>query len=250
MKKISILICICIISLFTITSYGFENTIVTANANDFKLLNKAGLNTKLIKDVSNSNRVAEYTFDYGTVKERVKIKEENGNIVYYATDGTISNKVVITKDNTIYLDGNEVVITTDETPSMDILKAGGWKSIYKGFSPYGSLTGASYSHYLSSGKQNIALGKFLDQMTASALLTVLGHAYPSWFGFTVDTTSKAISLIDTLKQVNPKTKYLGCKYATYTYGSADYKYICNYYANTSCTGSSKQVIIYEHFRVI
>ncbi len=52
-----------------------------------------------------------------------------------------------------------------------------------------------------------------------------------------------------IESINPKTKYLGCKYKTYTHGAYDYKYINKFYANKKCTGKYKKTKSYEHFIV-
>jgi len=158
--------------------------------------------------------------------------------------------ISFTKDGSIILDGYKVQISQVEQMDMNIANmANGtvWKGV-KSLSPYGSLTPSDYDDYLSSGKQNIDLGKALDSLTVTALAAIIGALHP-YVGIAVTLADVAEGVYNVLVTVNPKTEYLGCAYTTYIAGTSDYKYINKFYANRECTGTYRKEISYEHFIV-
>lgn len=239
MKKLISLSLCCLLIVLLAPQVSAKD--LNAQVDDIETMSMFGLDTNQITDIKHAKDHTSYLFDYGNFSETVDVKTTPGSTKFMISNGNISNEVVIFDNGNILLDGNEVLYN-----KAGLL--GVWKSVYKGFSPYGSLTRSSYSKRLSSGTQNIALGKALDALTVGALSLILG-ATSFWSGITVSVTGTVASVYSALKSANPKTTYLGCKYTTWIAGASDYQYICDYYANKQCTGTSKRVIIYEHFRV-
>ena len=122
-----------------------------------------------------------------------------------------------------------------------------WKGT-KLLAPYGNLKESDYNKYLTSGKANVQLGKALEDLTVTALATVIANLHP-YAGILVSLTDIAAAVYDVLVAVNPKTEYLGCIYSTYTHGAYDYKYVNQFYTNKECTGGYDTKISYEHFVV-
>lgn len=239
MKKITSLFLCCLLLVLLAPQVSAKD--INVQVDDIKTMSMLGLDTNKITNIKHFHGHTSYLFDYGDYSETIDIKQSVGSTKFVFSNGNITNEVIISDNGDIFLDGNEVHYKKDRL-------LGGWKSVYKGFSPYGSLTQSSYSKRLSSGTEDIALGKALDQITAGALSTILSLT-SFWVGITVSISGTALSVYNTLKSANPKTEYLGCKYTTWIAGSSDYKYVCDYYANKQCTGTNKRVIIYEHFRV-
>lgn len=149
------------------------------------------------------------------------------------------------KDGSIILDGNKIQVSQVNQTDMNLMPI--YKS-KKSLKPYGSLKSSDYDDYLTSGKQNIALGKSLNNLTITALAVVISGFHP-YVGIAVSLSGVALRVHDVLMNVNPTTEYLGCKYTTYTAGYSDYKYINKFYANRECTGTYKLEKSYEHFIV-
>lgn len=118
----------------------------------------------------------------------------------------------------------------------------------KSLSPYGSLTPSDYNRYLSSGVQNLTLGKAIDTYTITALSTVVALSFP-YVGIAMSLAGVAKAIYNVIVNINPKTEVLGCAYTTYTCGASDYMFINKFYANRECTGSYSVEVSYEHFMV-
>ncbi|MBE5975989.1 hypothetical protein [Lacrimispora xylanisolvens] len=212
-------------------------------------LNNCHIDTSAIEKVKVTSSGNEYTLDYNGVDEIVLLeKNDNGSVTIKASDGKKSNVITFEQDGSIILDGYKVQITeVGDDNSYASARGTIWKG-EKSLSPFGSLKPSSYNHFLSSGKQNISLGKSLDNLTITALSAIIGSLH-TYAGIAMTLTGIAKSVYDVLVEVNPKTQYLGCAYTTYTAGASDYKYINKFYANKQCSGRYRQEISYEHFTV-
>ncbi len=192
----------------------------------------------------------EYSIDYGGINETVLLEvDDNENITIMANDGEKSNVISFEADGDIVLDGKQVIFESDVNISNSNILVGAtiWKGV-KSLSPYGSLKASDYNNYLSSGKDNVALQKQLNELTVTVFSALIGSLHP-YLGIAVSLATVAKSVYDTFLAVNPQTKTLGCAWTTYTCGAMDYKYINKFYANSECTGSYRQEISYEHFIV-
>ncbi len=246
-KYITIIISILLICSTVIPTFG-ETNLAKLSENSAKntyletMRNYGFEASQLTNQIPVKNGV-KYTVNYGSFKENVTIQHLDGITKFTVDDGKVKNEVIIDQFGEVTLDGISI-----NALNPQLLKRG-WKSVYKGFQPYGSLSSGSYSSFLAQGKQNIYLGKTLDAITAGALSIIL-----SGTNFFVGIGVSIVGVAATIKQIamsqNPKTTVLGCKYKTYTHGSSDYKYICDYYSNSACSGNYARVIIYEHFVVI
>ncbi len=209
------------------------------------------MDTSIVNSVNVTSRGNEYNLHYKNIDEKVIIEStDNENISIIASDGEKSNVISFTKDGSIIIDGYKVQISQVEQTDMNIVpmaKGMIWKGV-KSLSPYGSLTSSDYDDYLSSGKQNVNLGKALDTLTITALAAVIGLLHP-YLGIAVTLAGVSEEVYNVLVAVNPKTEYLGCAYRTYIAGASDYKYINKFYANRGCTGTYSKKISYEHFIV-
>ncbi|EOC99874.1 hypothetical protein [Caldisalinibacter kiritimatiensis] len=218
---------------------------------EIAILNNYHIDTSIIKRVNMKARGNEYILNYKNVDEKVIIESsDNESITIVASDGKKSNVISFMKDGSIILDGYKVQLSqVDQMDTNIAVMANGtvWKS-EKSLSPYGSLTPSDYDDYLSSGKQNIDLGKALDELTITALSAVIGLLHP-YLGIAVSLATVARGVYNVLVEVNPETEYLGCAYITYIAGASDYKYINKFYANKECTGTYRKEISYEHFIV-
>lgn len=211
-------------------------------------LSNCYIDTSVIERVNITPSGNEYILDYNNAEEKVSIEKNNDESVTIIADaGEITNVISIEKDGSIILDGYKVQISELDPNSNTLTRGSVWKS-EKSLSPYGSLKASDYNKYLSAGKQNIGLGKALDNLTVTALSAVIS-SFNTYSGIAVSLATVAKGVYDVLVEVNPKTQYLGCAYTTYTCGASDYKYINKFYANKECTGKYKQEISYEHFIV-
>ncbi|MCR2044808.1 hypothetical protein [Anaerosalibacter massiliensis] len=236
-------------------SYAMEPSIVANKTvtrektsqieSEIATLNNCHIDTSIIKKVNVTEKGNEYILNYKNIDEKVTIKSnDNENVTIIVSDGKKSNTISFTKDGSIILDGYKVQVSQVNETDMNIAKTI-WKG-KKSLTPYGNLKPSDYNRYLTSGKQNIALGKALNALTITALSSIIGSLHP-YLGITVSLAGVAKGVYDVLVAVNPKTEYLGCKYTTYTAGAYDYKYINKFYANRQCTGRYRQELSYEHF---
>lgn len=171
-------------------------------------------------------------------------------IAFSVTDGHIKNEISYNNGELI-IDGNKIKVTTEKTLFDGVSRITPYATYWKGtksLKPYGKLKASDYNKFLNSGKQNIALGKSMDVLTATALSLILSKVN-TYVGIAVDLFNVAVGVKTVIESINPKTKYLGCKYKTYIHGAYDYKYINRFYANKKCTGKYKKTISYEHFIV-
>lgn len=180
---------------------------------------------------------------YGSKTEIMTIYHKgNGALGFYVEDGNKKDNVYI-NDNTVYLDGNLVLYNNiPETPAEPN------STIYKeevSLKPYGNKKASDYNKFVASGTSDIALGKRLNQITATALITILS-LMPKPLSYVAKFTSLASKILE-LKSDLPSTEYLGCKYKTYCSGADDYKYIQTFYVNRNCTGAHKTTTTYAHF---
>lgn len=208
------------------------------------------IDTSAIENVNITKKGDEFTLNYGDIIEKVIVQSNNKNVIIKVSDGKKSNEIIFKYDGSILLDGNEVQISQVEPKTSKItLFSGGkvWEGV-KSLSPYGKLKSSDYNKYVSSKKQNISLGKSLDQLTVTALTSLIGTLH-SYIGIAVSLAGVASHVYKVIVNINPKTKYLGCSYITYRAGSSDYKYINKFYANSQCTGKYHTEISYEHFTV-
>lgn len=218
---------------------------------EMETLNYCHVDTSYIEKINVTANGNEYLMNYNGILETVVLEEnDSGSVSLMVNAGEKCDVLTFEEDGSLILDGHKVEITevTTTENNSDIEPRGTiWKGT-KSLSPYGSLKASDYNDYLSSGTQNISLGKALDAITVTVLSTILGQAY-GYIGIAVSLATMAASVISTLSTVNAKTEYLGYKYTTYTHGAFDYKYINKFYANTACTGTYHQEISYEHFIV-
>nr|WP_312577948.1 hypothetical protein [Sedimentibacter sp.] len=214
-------------------------------------LNNCHIDTSIIEEVNVTSSGNEYTLNYNGIDEKVTIESsDNEGVTIVTSDGEKSNVISFEKDGSIILDGYKVQISQLDQmyTNSDVITRGiVWKGV-KSLSPYGSLKPSDYNDFLSSGKQNISLGKALDTLTITALSALIGTFHP-YVGIAVTLAGVAESVYNVLVAVNPKSEYLGCAYTTYIAGASDYKYINKFYANSECTGTYRQEISYEHFTV-
>lgn len=228
------------------SSYMFQDAL---NETELAEIEKYGIDKDCIVGINSTENGKEYVMDFGEVIENVSIQEENDSYVkILASDGKKSNVIVIKNDGDIIIDGHEVTITNvlseDEIVSP---RAVIWKGT-KSLTPYGSLTASDYDDFLTSGKQNIALGQALDDITVYALSLVIAEFHP-YVGIAVSLGDVASKVYNVIASVNPKSEYVGCAYTTYTCGASDYKYVNKFYSNQECTGVYKLELSYEHFIV-
>lgn len=219
---------------------------------DVETLEACDIEVGYIDEVEVSTEGNEYVMNYNGVVETISIIDENEEeTTIVVDDGKNSNTMVKKANGDLYVDGNKIgVVTTYEDFEENIPSTYGtvWKST-KSLKPYGSLTSSDYSKYLTQGKQNLSLGKQLDSLTVTVLSSLIGSLH-TYAGIAVSLAGVALEVKDTLQAVNPKTKYLGCRYTTYTTPSgSDYQYFNRFYANTDCTGKYQLEISYEHFIV-
>lgn len=238
MKKIVVII----LTFCIIVSNSHFNTSASEASNVEILLKKCGIDSSKI--VRRDSGV--YTVYYGNTVENIQInKIGNDSIDFDVSDGQLRNTIQYNDDKLI-IDGNLIEVKDNQnftiTPYATI-----WKG-KKSLKPYGKLKAGDYNKYLSSGKQNVQLGKALDQLTVTALTSCISQ-FHGYIGLATKLATLAAGVKSTLAKVSPKTKSLGCKYTTYTHGAFDYKYINKFYANAKCTGKYKQELSYEHFTV-
>lgn len=192
-----------------------------------------------------------YVMEYDGICETISIeKDSSGNRSLTICAGNKRNEISFGENGILVLDGNEIKITDQslENENSGISPRGTiWKGV-KSLSPYGSLKESDYDDFLASGKQNVALGKALDELTITALSAVIGSLH-SYLGIAVSLAGVAEKVYNVLVKVNPKTEYLGCTYTTYIAGASDYKYINKFYSNAECTGKYRREVSYEHFTV-
>lgn len=217
---------------------------------EIDVLNFLHIDTSSIEKITKTENGTEYIMNYDGLKETILLKNNNENIILDVTSGEKHDVLTIKTNGELILDGCKVEfskINFNESDSGIEPYGTIWKGT-KSTSPYGSLKASDYNKFLTSGKQNLSLGKALDQITVTVLCSVLSTA-TGFVGAAFSLTSFATSIISALSSVNPKTKYLGCECTTYTCGPDNYKYISKYYANTNCTGTYKKITTYEHFIV-
>ncbi len=224
---------------------------------EIDILKNCRVDTSVIKRVDVTESGNEYILQYKDIDEKVIIENsDTESTTIISSDGENTNVISFENDGSIILDGFKVQISEPEmdtnpvvTPSPSVVTPYGpiYKSV-KSLTPYGSLKSSDYNKYLNSGKQNIALGKALDTLTATTLATLISYTNP-YVGILVSLASVAANVKAVLNAVNPKTEYLGCAWTTYTCGAEDYEYNNKFYANTACTGTYKLELSYEHFTV-
>ncbi len=210
---------------------------------EIAILNNHYIDASIIKKIDVSENYNEYTLNYD---EKVIVKSSNNkSTTIVASDGKNSNIICFMADGSLIIDGHKIKVSpADSTNTISKATYKGKKSLL----PYGSKKASDYNDYLSSGKQNIALGQALDTLTSTALGTAISFAH-GYIGIVVSLASVASAVQDVIININPKTEELGCKYTTYTSGAADYKYVNRFYADRSCKGTYSQQISYEHFIV-
>lgn len=236
-------------------SFLKEQTISNTKAlqieEEINKLNQCHIDTSIINRVNVRKSGNEYNLHYGNVDERVTVEcDGNKNVIISSSDGKKSNTIIFNKDGSIILDGYKVQITEvqQENTNINYFSTGKiWEGV-KSLSPYGKLKSSDYKKYLSSKKQNISLGKALDQLTVTTLTSLIGLLNP-YAGIAVSLAGVARNVYNVIVNINPKTKYIGCSYTTYTAGASDYKYVNKFYANSQCTGKYRTEISYEHFTV-
>lgn len=102
---------------------------------------------------------------------------------------------------------------------------------------------SSYTRFLASGRQNLALGQTIDSAPIAILKSLLEEVVP--FSGLVDTIAGKIKEYYHIH--DPQAKFLGCEYETYTSGSDDYQYRTKTYGNENCTGGYIYMVTYEQF---
>lgn len=221
---------------------------------ELSVLNDFHIDPAIIESVNTSSNGNIYTLNYDGFNETVFIESINDDIItIIANDGERSNTVSYVKDGSIILDGFKVQISEEYNVenAPDISPMGTVWKCEKSLTPYGSHKASDYSKFITSTKQNIALGKALDTLTATALTAVIG-TIDTFAGIAVSLLQVAKEVRDALLAVNPKTQYLGCLASSYTIpksDGSDVKYINKFYANQACTGTYKTQLTYAHYTV-
>lgn len=255
MKKVIINVFVCVLIFCEI----FGNDVVKISAatnkkaevtNEMKMLKESGVPVANIDDVQMGEENT-YTIKSGSKTEEISVESAGNNAIEFSvTDGHIKNQISYS-DGELIIDGNKIKVTTerilDDSESGIAPCATIWKGT-KSLKPYGGLKASDYNKFLASGKQNIALGKAMDALTVTALSTIIAKLHP-YAQIAVNLFKVAKGVKTVIESINPKTKYLGCKYKTYTHGAYDFKYINKFYANKKCTGKYKKTKSYEHFIV-
>lgn len=209
-------------------------------------LEELNFNPNSFTKINTNGKLNEYLIETDEYTDIITVNTINEHeITITVSEGNIVNKLTKTKDGKIFLDGNEVTITDTEviTPSFSLLEPRG--TIYKSTKstkPFAS----SYPNYLTSKKQNLALGKAIDAVAVSVLTSLLELMDPfKDLKDIVISISKPVYTF--IKNLNPKTSNIGCIATTYTASYMDYKYVTKFYANSACTGSYTTKTTYEHF---
>lgn len=192
-----------------------------------------------------------YTIKCDIKTEEISVESAGSNAIEFSvTDGHIKNEISYSNGE-LMIDGNKIEVTTESATFQDESGIAPCATIWKGtksLKPYGGLKASDYNKFLTSGKQNIALGKAMDTLTVTAFTTIIAK-FNTYAGIAVDLFNVANVVKTTIETINPKTTYLGCNYKTYTHGAYDYKYINKFYANKKCTVKYKTTKSYEHFIV-
>lgn len=184
-----------------------------------------------------------YTISYGESVETLEFDSSLNQII--VSDGNISNAIYKGTDGELYIDGNEIEVVYDDP----IVQLQG--TVYKGtksLQPYGSLKDSDYTKFGGTKTANLQLGKAIDELTATALATIISYCY-GYAGIAVSLGTIAKGIKDVVVAQNPKTDYLGYKCQTYIHSYTDYKYKNLFYAEAACKTLCKTTISYEHFLV-
>lgn len=228
---------------------------------EINVLKNCHIDTSVINRVNVMASGNEYILKYRNHDEKVMIKSNDAKgVTLIASDGEKSNVISFEKDGSIIIDGYKVQISQENqidtnaaVPSntnVAVSSSGTTYKSIKSLSPYGGLQPSDYNQYLSTGQQNIALGKSIDKFTVTALEGLLAcYAFP-YVGICEFLGNVAADILDYMDSSNPATQYLGLIYTTYTtVGGDDYQYYNRFYGNVACTGPSVLEISYEHFTV-
>ncbi len=212
-------------------------------------LSGIGINMDSIKAITTTDGGTEFALMCGDETEYLIMKNmDENNLSFEVKTDNKHDQIHIDANGDLFLDGHKVVYSEEEFLYNEIETRGViWKGT-KSLQPYGGLKASDYNDFLTSKKQNLALGKALDNMTTTALATCISYCH-GFLGIAVSLLSVAKSVYDVLVLVDPKTEDLGCIASTYTHGAFDYKYINKFYANSSCTGTYRTELSYEHFIV-
>lgn len=214
---------------------------------DLKVLDNIGFNTSCINSAKMDGSKVQFKVVLGDYKDIVQVVENNkDSTTLKIVEDNICNMLTVTKDGNVFLDGN--LVTSSKTPDsytnpIEAEPFGGYKVKWS-LKPFAK----SYPRYVTSGTENVFLGKCIDSVALVTFAYCLGKLVP-YAAELLAATSIGIEILSYLKKWDPRTKYVGCKYKTYASGPDDFKYVSKLYPNRSCSGSKyKTTVTYARFR--
>lgn len=225
--------------------------------NEISTLEKYGLDTSTLEDINIDEDSIEYILRVNeNTTSSISINEvENGDIEFDIVEGYLKNKVLIDKNNDIYLDKNKVEFDVDPTPkditNLDTKDRANWHTT----TPPSGTTASDFNVFkYSSNIANVALKQMISTITSSAFNLIVGALVFANTGF-VGALSFAISdtILNWAKITDPNSQSMSCKTNVYYHkngnmvnGNFVQKENRTWYTKINYTGSSKAQIIYQY----
>lgn len=189
---------------------------------DLILLESLGLSAEMIKDTEISGDKIIYTYEFlDKYVNEIMIDETDNGIIMNASQGKISNELLLNNDGTIFLDGNEIIIeeqNVEEKLTDSISQStGGWYW-YEAAKASSKLKNAKYNAYPSSPTSkcaNIPLQKAIRNIAVSVVVGLLVNYITGGTGaITLANTAKdgLAGIVGTFVTNDPNTKELSAKY--------------------------------------
>ena len=173
------------------------------------------METISIHDVLDDGSVV-YEQDFGTaegVMTYINVWEEDGSQFFHYLEGELENTVEFASDGTIYLDGNQVVITTEVNESIRPL-AGGFEHSYSKSIPSGTKSSEyTGSDWTVNSTSRMDFGADFISIAVGAIVGILTGGLATWVGVTagIITSTSMTKVANWLKSSNPYYQYASFK---------------------------------------
>lgn len=222
---------------------------------DLQDLQQVGVTEDMVSEINAKSSGNEFTIDLGTTQDMITIDQKTSNSISYTiSEGDIVNHCEYMSDGTFILDGYEVQVETvakSVTHDSVVLSRAGYRS-NKSLSPMSGHSASDYKTVLTSGSQNIALGKAIDKLAVMTLWGVLTTMAMPYTGLknAAKAASTAKAIYDIIETAHPSSTAISCYYKTYIAGAMDYQYRTKVYSLKNNKGTYASRNTYEHFIVI
>lgn len=216
----------------------FSNVGIDSNSLQFKQLEENGL--------------VQYTITYdNSVTDNLQIqRKSNGEIQLDVYEESIHDIIVYQPDDTLFVNGQKITISTDPTGS--IVPCGRTSVFSKKPQKW---TSKDYTKYVKTYvKKNIETNSKIKDLAISTIATILAYALKADLAQSIATNilaSLATDIRSAAEKYAPNSAYLSYSVKKYAYKNNTtidkyYKHVGSCYVKKNCTGHSEKATFYEY----